>query len=120
MIDAAGRSAAFTGADGIDWAGHVIGDGVSVAGNMLAGPRVVEATLRAYEDNGDLPLAERLLAAMEAGERERGDKRGRQSAATRLVRGHANPWLHLRPAAHGDPLAPPPRLLRVPRGRHLL
>src|SRR3546814_13175307 len=89
MIDAAGRSAAFTGADCIDWAGHLIGDSVSVAGNMLAGPRVVEATLRAYEDNRDLPLAERLLAAMEAGELEGGGKRGRPSAALRLVRGEA-------------------------------
>src|SRR3546814_17093960 len=97
MIDAAGRSAAFTGADGIDWAGHMIGDGVSVAGNMLAGPRVVEATLRAYEDNRDLPLAERLLAAMEAGALEGGDKRGRQSAALRIVLGEAFPWLDTPP-----------------------
>ncbi|HEY9549194.1 MAG TPA: DUF1028 domain-containing protein, partial [Kiloniellaceae bacterium] len=120
MIDAAGRSAAFTGADCIDWAGHLIGDSVSVAGNMLAGPRVVEATLRAYEDNRDLPLAERLLAAMEAGELEGGDKRGRQSAALRIVRGDAYPWLDIRTDDHGDPLAELRRLLAVARERYLL
>lgn len=47
MIDSAGRSAAHTGAECIDWAGHLIADGVSVAGNMLAGPAVVARTLAA-------------------------------------------------------------------------
>ena len=119
MIDAAGRSAAFTGEHCIDWAGHAIGDGVSVAGNMLAGPQVVEATLRAYEEGADLPLVERLLAAMESGERAGGDKRGRQSAALRIVRGEAYPWLDMRADDHADPLAELRRLHAVAQERFL-
>ncbi|MGD9865664.1 MAG: DUF1028 domain-containing protein, partial [Pseudodonghicola sp.] len=68
MIDAEGRSAAHTGASCIDWAGHLIGAGVSVAGNMLAGPAVIAETLKSYEANAALPFAERLMTAMEAGE----------------------------------------------------
>jgi len=120
MIDAAGRSAAFTGENCVDWAGHVVGDGVSVAGNMLAGAAVIKATLRAYEDHADLPLAERLLSAMEAGERAGGDKRGRQSAALRIVRGEAYPWLDIRSDDHGDPLAELRRLHAVAQERYLL
>jgi uncharacterized Ntn-hydrolase superfamily protein len=120
LMDAEGRGAAFTGADCIDWAGHLIGDGVSVAGNMLTGPRVVEATLRAYQDTAGLPFAERLLSAMEAGERAGGDKRGRQSAALKIVRGEAYPWLDIRADDHGDPLAELRRLYAVAQERFLL
>jgi uncharacterized Ntn-hydrolase superfamily protein len=120
MIDAAGRGAAFTGDDCIDWAGHRIGDGVSVAGNMLAGPRVIEDTLEAYQDNAALPLVERLLAAMEAGERAGGDKRGRQSAALKIVHGEAYPWLDIRTDDHADPLAELRRLYAVAQERYLL
>jgi uncharacterized Ntn-hydrolase superfamily protein len=120
VMDAEGRSAVFTGADCIDWAGHLIGDGVSVAGNMLAGPRVVEATLQAYQDTATLPFAERLLSAMEAGERAGGDKRGRQSAALKIVRGEAYPWLDIRSDDHADPLAELRRLYAVAQERFLL
>ncbi|HMA13618.1 MAG: DUF1028 domain-containing protein [Bacteroidota bacterium] len=120
MIDAAGRGAAFTGEKCIDWAGHLVGDGVSVAGNMLAGPRVVADTLAAYQDNAGLPLVERLLAAMDAGERAGGDKRGRQSAAIKIVRGEAYPWLDIRTDDHADPLAELRRLYAVAQERFLL
>src|SRR3546814_16333978 len=95
MIDAAGRSVAFTGENCVDWAGHVVGEGVSVAGNMLAGPAVIETALAAYEANAGLPLAERLLVALQSGERGGGDKRGRQSAARTLVRCETSSWLDL-------------------------
>ncbi|MGF1631814.1 MAG: DUF1028 domain-containing protein [Kiloniellaceae bacterium] len=120
MIDATGSSAAFTGDKCIDWAGHLVGQGVSVAGNMLAGPKVIGATLEAYEDNRDLPLAERLMTAMEAGEREGGDKRGRQSAALKIVQGEAYPWLDLRSDDHADPLAELRRLYAVAQERFML
>lgn len=120
VIDAQGRSAAFTGRQCIDWAGHIIGDGVSVAGNMLAGPQVIEATLRTYQDAGALPFVERLLTAMEAGEREGGDKRGRQSAALKIVRSEAYPWLDIRADDHADPLAELRRLHAVAQERFLL
>lgn len=120
LIDRQGRSAAFTGDQCIDWAGHVIGRGVSVAGNMLAGPQVIQATLRAYEDNAGLSFVERLLTAMEAGEAAGGDKRGRQSAALKIVRGEVWPWLDIRADDSADPLPELRRLYAVAQERFLL
>ncbi len=119
MIDLQGRSAAHTGADCIDWAGHRIAEGVSVAGNMLVGPAVVEDTLAAYLDNMSLPIVERLLAAMRAGEDAGGDKRGRQGAALRIHRGEPFPWLSLNVDDHADPLAELGRLMAVAGERYL-
>lgn len=119
MVDAQGRTAAFTGAACVDWAGHRAGAGVSVAGNMLEGPAVVEATLAAYEAAQDLPLAERLLTAMEAGEAAGGDKRGRQSASLTIYRDQDYPWLDIRADDHADPLAELRRLHAVARERFL-
>jgi uncharacterized Ntn-hydrolase superfamily protein len=120
MIDTAGRNAAFTGADCIDWAGHRVATGVSVAGNMLVGPQVVEQTLAAYLAHMHLPLADRLLTAMEAGAAAGGDKRGTQSAALKIMRGEAYPWLDLRADDHPDPLAELRRLHAVAQERFLL
>src|SRR5438552_14429408 len=77
VVDANGRGAAHTGRSCIDWCGHLVREGFSVAGNMLAGPQVVEATAHAYEKAAGQPFAERLMAAMEAGEAAGGDKRGK-------------------------------------------
>ncbi|MGB5557575.1 MAG: DUF1028 domain-containing protein [Paracoccaceae bacterium] len=117
MIDMHGDIAAHTGAACIDWAGHLIGDGVSVAGNMLAGPQVVAQTLKTYQANMALPLAERLMTAMEAGEAAGGDKRGRQSAALRIHRQDDYPWIDLRADDHIDPLAELRRLYDVAQER---
>ncbi|SDU31842.1 DUF1028 domain-containing protein [Stappia sp. ES.058] len=119
VIDAQGRNAAFTGEDCVDWAGHLVAENVSVAGNMLAGPQVLDATLAAYQDRPDLDFAERLLCAMEAGEAAGGDKRGRQSAALRITRGEAYPWLDIRADDHGNPLAELRRLIAVAGERFL-
>ena len=119
MLDTFGRGAAHTGAECIDWAGHLLGQGVSVAGNMLAGAKVIEATLAAYEAGTGIPFTERLLAAMEAGEAAGGDKRGRQSAALRIHRGEDYPWLDLRADDHADPLAELRRLLDIAGERYL-
>ena len=119
VMDAAGRSAAFTGEKCIGWAGHLVAEGVSVAGNMLAGPEVLEATLAAYQAHSGADFADRLLAAMDAGEAAGGDKRGRQSAALRIVRGEAYPWIDIRADDHPDPLAELRRLLAVAGERYL-
>lgn len=119
MIDAEGRGAAHTGADCTGWCGHLVGEGVSVAGNMLTGEAVVSATLAAYETHADLPFASRLMTAMEAGERAGGDKRGRQSAALRIHRDAPYPWLDLRSDDHADPLAELRRLFDVAHERYL-
>ena len=105
VIDTNGRGAQFTGRACVDWCGHRAGDGYSVAGNMLAGPQVLEATAAAYEASAGAPFAERLLAAMDAGEVAGGDKRGRQGAALRIHTTEAYPWLDLRVDDHAEPLA---------------
>lgn len=117
IMDAGGRIAAHTGAACVDWCGHLAGDGFSVAGNMLTGARVIEATATAYADNRTLPFARRLLAAMRAGEAAGGDKRGKQSAALQIH--GAEQWsdLDLRVDDHIDPLAELERLEQVSRER---
>jgi uncharacterized Ntn-hydrolase superfamily protein len=117
VMDATGRIALHTGRDCVDWCGHIQGDGFSIAGNMLAGPRVLDNTAKAYAANNTLPFARRLIAAMKAGEAAGGDKRGRQSAAL-LIHGEEE-WsaLDLRVDDHADPLAELERLEQVSRER---
>jgi len=113
LIDASGRVAAHTGRACIDWCGHRAGKDYSLAGNMLAGPRVLEETARAFEAGSDLAFAERLIAAMEAGEAAGGDKRGRQGAALLIHTTEDYPSLDLRVDDHADPLAELRRLHEV-------
>jgi uncharacterized Ntn-hydrolase superfamily protein len=117
IMDAAGRIAAYTGAECVDWCGHVEGNGFSIAGNMLAGARVLDDTAAAYITNEKLPFAQRLIAAMRAGEAAGGDKRGKQSAAL-LIHGDEE-WsaLDLRVDDHTDPLGELDRLEQVSRER---
>jgi uncharacterized Ntn-hydrolase superfamily protein len=96
VMDAAGRSAAFTGTACIGWCGHVAGDGFSVAGNMLVGPEVIAASAEAYVAAARLPFAERLLAALDAGDAAGSDKRGRQAAALLVHTTEDYPALSLR------------------------
>ncbi|MCF4097116.1 DUF1028 domain-containing protein [Maritalea mediterranea] len=120
MLDQSGQSAAFTGDDCIDFAGHEIGDGFSVAGNMLAGEAVVQETARAYRNHMHQPFAERLMTAMEAGEAAGGDKRGKQSAGLVIHRGEPYPWLDIRADDHEDPLAELRRLYDVAQETYLI
>ncbi|MGA8031496.1 MAG: DUF1028 domain-containing protein [Casimicrobiaceae bacterium] len=103
-IDAQGRVAAHTGSQCIEWCGHLAGEGFSVAGNMLAGPQVLEETARAYSANPQLDFALRLIVAMEAGEAAGGDKRGKQAAALRIVTTEVYPVLDLRVDDHAEPI----------------
>ncbi|MCB1972111.1 MAG: DUF1028 domain-containing protein [Geminicoccaceae bacterium] len=104
MIDVKGRVAARTGSACVPWCGQVGGKGVSVAGNMLAGPQVVEATLESFLDDDSRPFGARLLKALRTGEAAGGDKRGRQSAALRIYGDRPYPLLDLRVDDHLDPL----------------
>ena len=113
MVDHAGRTAAHTGAACIAWCGHLAGEGFSVAGNMLAGPQVIEETARAYRAHDTLPFAERLLAAMDAGEAAGGDKRGKQGAALLIHTTEDYPFLDLRVDDHTEPLAELRRIYNV-------
>jgi uncharacterized Ntn-hydrolase superfamily protein len=115
LMDRMGRFAAHTGAKCVEWCGHLVKETYSVAGNMLAGAGVLEAMAAAYETGAKLPLAQRLIAAMQGGERAGGDKRGRQSAAL-LIHGEAE-WalLDLRVDDHADPLSELGRLEQLAR-----
>jgi len=105
VLDASGRSAAHTGRACIDWCGSVSGRGYSIAGNMLAGPGVLAETASAFESGSRLSFPQRMLAAMEAGEKAGGDKRGRQGAALLIHGTEEYPFLDLRVDDHADPLA---------------
>ena len=113
MIDEAGRIAAHTGSACIDWCGHRAGHGYSLAGNMLAGPGVLEATATAFEAHREAPFALRLLDAMAAGEAAGGDKRGKQAAALIVCTTERYPALDLRVDDHPEPIAELRRLYEV-------
>ncbi len=113
ILPHSGASAAHTGAACIDWCGHLSFEGLSVAGNMLAGPEVIQATADTYLSLSGRPMAERLLAAMEAGEAAGGDKRGKQSAALKIHDAEDYLQLDLRVDDHQDPLTELRRLYNV-------
>jgi uncharacterized Ntn-hydrolase superfamily protein len=89
MVDRAGRVAVHTGNRCIAEAGHAVGEQVSAQANIMERDTVPAAMVRAFTELSGDGLAERLLAALEAAEREGGDLRGRQSAAMVVVTGRA-------------------------------
>src|SRR6266478_5400508 len=113
LIDAKGRNAAYTGASCVAWCGHRLGDGVSVAGNMLTGAAVVDDTFASYAASAGRPFAERLIGALDAGEAAGGDKRGRQSAALLVYSSEDVADINLRVDDHPEPLLELRRLLGV-------
>jgi uncharacterized Ntn-hydrolase superfamily protein len=107
IIDKHGRTAGFTGKATIDWKGHLRGKEYVVAGNMLRGGTVLEAMAEAFDGSAGELLPERLMKALEAGQKAGGDKRGEVSAA--LVVAGTEPrsqcsWLNLRIEEHADPV----------------
>ena len=112
-LDRHGRAAAWTGGNCVEWCGDTQGRDVSVAGNMLAGEAVVADTLDSYLAHESLPLPERILAALDAGEAAGGDRRGRQSAAFKLISTEDFPDCDLRVDDHLEPLVELRRLLGV-------
>jgi len=87
MVDARGGAATFSGKDCHPWVGGVTGGGFAAQGNMLAGPRVLEAMAETFvQSAGNNNFPARLYAALLAGDKAGGDKRGRQSAAILVVK----------------------------------
>lgn len=119
IIDAQGRTAVFTGAETVDWKGHLIGENHAVAGNMLVGSRVIETMHETFMAKSG-SLAERLLRALEAGQQAGGDKRGRMSAALliadRLWKSETRPLVDLRVDVHPDPVKELRKVYAVSRG----
>lgn len=113
VLGATGPGAAHTGDACIDWCGHRLFDDFSVAGNMLAGPQVLQATADAFVASAGRPMPERLIEAMAAGEAAGGDKRGKQSAALRIHGDEDYAELDLRVDDHAEPVAELRRLYEV-------
>ena len=120
VVAADGRSASWTGIDCNAWAGHETGTGVAAQGNILAGEAVVAEMVRALREEPGT-LAERLVAALEAGQRAGGDVRGQQSAAVYVERPGAGEetgelvdrLVDLRVDDHAEPIAELRRLLGI-------
>ena len=110
LVDASGGSAAFTGSACDTWCGHLTGENYAIAGNMLVGAATLDAMEESFAEDGAATLAERLLAALAAGQNAGGDKRGRQSAALKVYGTEEYPALDLRVDEHPDPVT---ELLRV-------
>ncbi|WP_267427057.1 DUF1028 domain-containing protein [Methylobacterium sp. GC_Met_2] len=115
LVDGHGMAAAWTGAGCTAEAGHRTGPGYAVQGNMLTDPGVIDAMARAFEESAGHDLDERLMRALEAGDAAGGDKRGKQSAALKIVAREDYPSLDLRVDEHAEPVAELRRILGVAR-----
>ncbi|HXD39829.1 MAG TPA: DUF1028 domain-containing protein [Ramlibacter sp.] len=118
LIGTDGKSAAYTGASCVEWCGHLAGDGFSVAGNMLAGPQVIRETAAAYQAGFELPFAERLVAALAAGDAAGGDKRGKQAAALLVYTTEDYAALDIRVDDHPEPIQELQRLFEKSHDRY--
>lgn len=132
IVDSDGNAASHTGEFCFPWAGGTTGrsagaggpegGGYAIQGNLLTGPEVLDAMEGTWQDSSGADFAQRLLAALAAGETAGGDRRGRQSAALLVVRdgaglgGHDDTAVDLRVDDHADPVAELARLLDL----HLL
>ncbi|HRE54660.1 MAG TPA: DUF1028 domain-containing protein [Candidatus Competibacter sp.] len=120
IIDAKGRAASFTGAHCFDWAGDLAGHCCAAQGNTLAGPEVVASLVRCFEQT-EGSLAERLLAALGAGQASGGDRRGQQSAALKVARagggygGFDDRYIDISVYDHPAPIAELERLYAIHR-----
>jgi uncharacterized Ntn-hydrolase superfamily protein len=118
VVDAHGVAAAYTGSKCLPWAGHRVGKNYAVQGNILLAPEVVSGMARTFESTpGDLP--DRLLAALAAGQREGGDRRGMQSAALLVVREKGgydegnDRWIDIRVDDHPSPIEELKRIFKI-------
>lgn len=121
VVNAEGEAYAFTGSKCLPYAGHIVGDGFTVQGNILVGEEVLEAMARVFETTRG-ELVDKLLAALKAGDRAGGDRRGRQSAAIIVVRkcgGYGgceegvDRYVDLRVDDHPDPVSELERLFKI-------
>ncbi|MFN8347649.1 MAG: DUF1028 domain-containing protein [Spirosomataceae bacterium] len=122
IVDAKGNVANFTGKNCVDFAGDLKGKNYAVQSNMMLTDKVPAAMAQSFEANAQLPLAERVLAALKAAQNAGGDIRGKQSAVLLVVKGEATgkPWdenhlVDLRVEDHAEPLVEMERLLKTHR-----
>ena len=118
VVDASGRSAIYTGETCFDWAGGFADANFAIQGNLLVSEDTVHAMKIVFLENKG-SLAERLLAALQAGDIAGGDKRGKQSAALLVVKengsygGYTDRYIDLRVDDHADPVKELARLLKL-------
>lgn len=119
FLDAKGTVSAFTGDKCLESAQHIVGDNYSVQANMMLNDDVVPAMAKTFEENSNLPLADRVMLVLHAAQKAGGDIRGKQSAVLIVVNGEKvdSPWLdkkvNLRVDDHAEPLEELQRLLNV-------
>ncbi|WP_104819611.1 DUF1028 domain-containing protein [Kitasatospora sp. MMS16-BH015] len=119
VVGPEGAGAGYTGEECLPWAGGLTGDGYAIQGNVLTGPEVVRDMEAAWLTGAELPFAERLVAALAAGDAAGGDRRGRQSAALYVVDrgrgfgGSGDIAYDLRVDDHAEPVAELRRLLGI-------
>lgn len=120
IVDARGRTAAFTGGRCFDWCGSVQGEGFTAQGNVLAGSEVVEAMAETFSTSSG-SLAQRLLMSLAAGQLQGGERRGQQSAGLLVVRkgggygGHNDRYVEISVYDHPTPIAELKRLYAIHR-----
>jgi uncharacterized Ntn-hydrolase superfamily protein len=118
IVDASGGAASFTGDECMPWANGMSGNGFACQGNILVGPEVVDAMASTFQ-SAEGELADRLLAALVAGDAAGGDRRGRQSAALLVVRdgagydGRNDRYVDLRVDDHAQPVTELARVFAV-------
>jgi uncharacterized Ntn-hydrolase superfamily protein len=121
IVDSKGRSATFTGKKCLEWAGGIASENYAVQGNILVSAETVEAMARTFEGKR-AAFPERLLAALEAGQKAGGDRRGMQSAALIVVRegggygGFNDRYIDLRVDDHSEPIRELKRIYTIYRG----
>ena len=113
IIDALGRSAAWSGKSCTDWCGQIVEPHFAAQGNMLVSALTIEAMAGAFRMSEPLDLAERLMLALEAGEAAGGDKRGRQSASLRVHHIEDYALVDLRVDEHHRPVAELRRVFNI-------
>lgn len=119
LIDTQGKAAAFTGSKCHEWAGHIVGEYYSVQGNILFGKETLEEMAAAFEEcKGD--LADKLIAALKAADKEgRGDRRGKQSASLLVVKekggyqGYTDRYIDIRVDDHPEPIKELERIFKI-------
>ncbi len=108
IINVSGEKAVFTGRKTLEWSGHITGENYIVAGNALVSENVLKAMAEAFESSEGEWLAERLMRALEAGEKAGGDWRGIRSAAIKVAERKpihkSRPMIDLRVDFHSKPI----------------
>jgi uncharacterized Ntn-hydrolase superfamily protein len=104
VVDRDGRSAAHTGSNNEDWAGHVARRNVVACGNRLVNERVCTVMAERFEASGKLDLADRLLLALEDARDAGGQVAGQHSAALLVYHQRSYAWVDLRSDEHDEPI----------------